>query len=294
MDAVRGLREEMKKNEEKRDQQHQELLDLIRGLQGSTSTSQPRSSGPRFDDPPFDDPPFDGRDQDFTPRDRTGSHQDGAEPQTRHHTTHFSDPDQQGPGGTGGTGTSPMDTEQIYNPSIRRGDPSGFTPAELTPTGDPSLLSSFGQRTSPAGDRRGQSPSLQGTLAADPQGQSPSSECHHSVDPSSVLPSRQSTGDDVVPRDAPLRSIPPDEQGGSSPSHRTDPSDLERTPPPLRRGHRIRRRGWRDRTPYTDPCRPKRPRMLPPPTHEWMPHALVDPEHLAAYMEYKRNPGTEL
>ncbi|KAI9174631.1 hypothetical protein LWI28_020358 [Acer negundo] len=92
--------EEVRKSNEKRDQQHQELLDLIRGLQGSTSHA--RTRGTRFDDPPFDDP--DGH-RDFSPRGRTGSHQG----------------DQQGPGvtpreevtrGTSGTDTTPMEIEE--------------------------------------------------------------------------------------------------------------------------------------------------------------------------------------
>ena len=53
MDALRELQEEVRKSNEKRDQQHQELLDLIWGLQGSTSHA--RTRGTRFNDPPFDD-----------------------------------------------------------------------------------------------------------------------------------------------------------------------------------------------------------------------------------------------
>ncbi|KAI9173814.1 hypothetical protein LWI28_007033 [Acer negundo] len=70
MDVLGELQEEVRKSNEKRDQQHQELLDLIRGLQGSTLHF--RTRGTRFDDPPFDDK--DGH-RDFSPRGRTGSHQ---------------------------------------------------------------------------------------------------------------------------------------------------------------------------------------------------------------------------
>ncbi|KAI9169178.1 hypothetical protein LWI28_008239 [Acer negundo] len=70
MDALRELQEEVRKSNEKRDQHHQELLDLIRGLQGSTSHA--RTRGTWFNDPPFDD--NDGH-RDFSPRGRIGSHQ---------------------------------------------------------------------------------------------------------------------------------------------------------------------------------------------------------------------------
>ncbi|KAI9153380.1 hypothetical protein LWI28_010521 [Acer negundo] len=52
--------------------------------------------------------------------------------------------------------------------------------------------------------------------------------------------------------------------------------------------------GWQQRTPYTDPSRPKRPRIRPQPAHVWAPHALIDPDHLAAYQAYKRNSTGEL
>ena len=74
MDAFRELRDEVRKTDQKRDKQHQDLLELIRGLQGSTS--QPRSSGS-----PVDDPSFDDRDRDFSLGDRSGSHQDRADPE---------------------------------------------------------------------------------------------------------------------------------------------------------------------------------------------------------------------
>ncbi|KAI9194554.1 hypothetical protein LWI28_007056 [Acer negundo] len=92
--------DEVRKSNEKRDQQHQELLDLIRGLQGSTSHS--RTQGTRFDDPPFDD---EDRHRDFSPRGRTGSHhgnQQGPDVTPREEVTR----------GTSGTDTTPMEIEQ--------------------------------------------------------------------------------------------------------------------------------------------------------------------------------------
>ena len=77
-------------------------MDLIRGLQGSTPTPQPRSSGPSFDKPPVDD-----RDRDFSPRDESGSHQDMADPESGR------DPREEVSGGTGATGTALMEIEPV-------------------------------------------------------------------------------------------------------------------------------------------------------------------------------------
>ena len=52
--------EAFRTSEEKRAAQHQELLDLIRAQQGSTSQL-------RIDGPPFDDRPFDDHHGAFTP-----------------------------------------------------------------------------------------------------------------------------------------------------------------------------------------------------------------------------------
>ncbi|KAK4854351.1 hypothetical protein QYF36_022649 [Acer negundo] len=203
MDVLRELQEEVRKSNEKRDQQHQELLDLIRGLQGSTSHA--RTRGTRFDDPPFDDP--DGH-RDFSPRGRTGSHQG----------------DQQGPGvtpreevtrGTSGTDTAPMEIEEepqqvlpdqpvhsqelvqstslqhtppvdpgaehpfIY--SIETEIPSLSAPKELTPAGDRRRHSSNVQRT-PTGDTGGHSPSTHRTSGGNTRGQSSSLQLSHPVD----------------------------------------------------------------------------------------------------------------
>ncbi|KAI9196650.1 hypothetical protein LWI28_025755 [Acer negundo] len=67
MDAVQSLRVDMmeaiRKSDEKRGQQHQELLDMIRALQGQ---GQGQTSQSRMDGPPFDD--YHG---DFSPTGRT-------------------------------------------------------------------------------------------------------------------------------------------------------------------------------------------------------------------------------
>ncbi|KAI9201680.1 hypothetical protein LWI28_027328 [Acer negundo] len=280
MDALRELQEEVRKSNEKRDQQHQELLDLIRGLQGSTSHA--RTRGTRFDDPPFDDP--DGH-RDFSPRGRTGSHQG----------------DQQGPGvtprekvtrGTSGTDTTPIEIEEepqqvlpdqpvhsqelVQSTSLQHTPPvdpraehpfiysteteipSLSAPKELTPVGDRRRdrrrHSSNVQRT-PIGDTGGHSPSTHRTSGGNTREQSSSLQLSHPVD--HIL-------------------------------------SVDQITPPLQRQDRVRRAGWQQRTPYTDPCRPKRPRIRPQPAHVWAPHALIDPDHLAAYQAYKRNSTGEL
>ena len=86
-----------------------------------------------------------------------------------------------------------------------------------------------------------------------------------------------------------------DPRGQSSSSLRTPPrTALDQSPPPLRRQDRIRNRGWQLCTLYTNPCLPKRAKIRPPSPHEWMPHGLVDPDHLVAYKAYKRNQMGEL
>ncbi|KAK0570610.1 hypothetical protein LWI29_003944 [Acer saccharum] len=116
------------------------------------------------------------------------------------------------------------------------------------------------------------------------------SERRPPIDQSTADPFRRSSRRDLVLR-IPRSQV--DERGPSSSSARTDPHGPEQTPPPLRRGDRIRRRGWMERSPYTDPCQPKRARVMPPPAHVWNPHGLVDPEQLAAYEDYKRSTSGE-
>ncbi|KAI9198457.1 hypothetical protein LWI28_016187 [Acer negundo] len=256
MDVLRELQKEMQKSNEKRDQQHQKLLDLIRGLQGSTSYA--RARGTWFDDPPFDDE--DGH-RDFNPRGRICSHQG----------------DQQGPGvttreevtrGTSGTDTTPIEIEQEPQQHTPPVDPSAKHHfIHSTRTEIPSLRAP--KELTPAGFRRRHSSYLQRTLAGDTGGQSPSTH-------------RTSEGNT---------------RGQSFSlqlSHLVDRTELDRIPPPLQRQDRVRRPDWQQRTPYTDPSRLKRPRIMPQPPHVWAPHELIYPNHLAAYQAYKRNSTGEL
>ena len=281
MAAFRDLREEVRKTDEKRDQQHRELLDLIKGLQGSRPTPQARSSGPSFEDPPEDD-----HDHDFSPRDESGSHQDGADPQSgREQQRSGLTPREDVTSGTGAAGTAPMEIEPVpqvdqvvslqrtplLDPTPAqlstqstgvefhsRGPHIGSTPAELTPAVD--LLGASSPHT-PAADLMGTS--SQHTPADHPRG--PSSSVQHT-------PTRDTLG-----------------HASSSQC-----SDSDQTPPPVGRQARGRKPGWQQRTPYTDSCRPKRPRMMPPPPHVWAPNALVDGEHLQTYLAYKKNSTGEL
>ncbi|KAI9187080.1 hypothetical protein LWI28_024170 [Acer negundo] len=77
-------------------------------------------------------------------------------------------------------------------------------------------------------------------------------------------------------------------------THPVDCTELDRISQPLQRQDRVRRPGWQQQTPYTDPSRPKRPRIRPQPPHVWTPHALIDLDHLVTYQAYKRNSTGEL
>ncbi|KAI9185618.1 hypothetical protein LWI28_008868 [Acer negundo] len=245
MDALCELQEEVRKSNEKRDQQHQELLDLIRGLQGSTSHA--RTRGTRFDDSPFDDP--DGH-RDFSPRGRTCSHQELVQNTSLQHTPPV-DPGAEHPL----QHTPPVDpgAEHPFIYSTKTEIPSLSAPKELTLVGDRRRHSSNVQRT-PTGDIGGHSPSTHCTSGGNTRGQSSSLQLSHPV----------------------------------------DHIELDRITPPLQRQDRVRMAGWQQRTPYTDPSRPKRQRIRPQPAHVWAPHALIDPDHLAAYQAYKRNSTGEL
>ena len=298
LDAFRELRDEVQRNEKKRDQQHQELLDLIRGLQGSTA--QTPTEGRRSDDPPVDDPSIDDQDQHFSDRDWTGSHQDGADLQSGHQLHPSTQPvsDQQG------LGTAHMEMEQV--PQKVLPDPV-LPPQDLgqsafilrTPLDDPIAAHPSIHSTGLAGDPQGQSPSIHSTPAGDPRGQSPSIQSTPVADPRGQSSSIQSTpAGDRRGRSSSTQSTHAGSKRGRSPSIQSrrsvDPHGLDRSPPPLQRQDRVRRRGWQQWSPYTDPCQPKRPRFMPQPTHVWAPYALIDPDHLAAYQAYKRSSTGEL
>ncbi|KAK3195460.1 hypothetical protein Dsin_026770 [Dipteronia sinensis] len=136
-----------------------------------------------------------------------------------------------------------------------------------------------------------------------PLGQSPSSRTVHTPDLT-----RRSIGSTHAVHPTPLSSTrsrhssPPSDTAGPSrhsPSHRTprrDPrgqSPSSQHPPVVYSQHRqqrIRKRGWQLMSPYTDPCRPKRPKTLPmSSSHTFRPNDLVDADQLAAYKAYKRN-----
>ncbi|KAI9177205.1 hypothetical protein LWI28_012320 [Acer negundo] len=227
MDALRELQEEVRKSNEKRDQQHQELLDLIRGLQGSTSHAP--TQGTRFDDPPFDDK--DGH-RDFSPRGRTGSHQG----------------DQQGPGvtpreevtrGISGTDTTPMEIEEepqqvLPNQPVHSQDLVQSTSLQHNPLVDPGVVHPFIYSTgteipslsvpkelTPAGDRRRHSSNLQRAPTGDTGGHSPSTH--------------RTSGGNTRGQSSSLQL-----------THPVDHIELDRITPPLQCQERVRRAGWHD------------------------------------------------
>ena len=293
MAAVRSVREDVmaaiKKSDDKRDEQHQELLGMIRALQGRTSQS-------RMDVPPFDDRPPDDHHGAGTDHDGTDPVTRRGQPPTETRTTEARTPDtvsdQQGHDATSreemAVDTETAVFEQILPEELTTVRTSQLLPdpihiQDLTPAWSPKLPDPIHmQDLTPAWssqlppDRRGlQDLTPARNRALQPRITGSSSDRRHPEPSSATEPSSRSTGTDLV--------LP-------------DPHDLERTPapPPLRRGSRHRVRGWMERTPYTDPCRPKRPRIMPPPPHEWMPTALVDPDQLEAYMAFKWNTTGEL
>ena len=277
---MRGLKEDVRKGNEKRDQQHTELLALIRSLQGSSSQS-------RRDDPPFDDP-------DFTPRDRPGGHHDDPDPDTGRGGIGPMETasDHTGPGTTerghvgGGTQTAVQeevlaqdltvdDSSQLQHDHVHLQDLTHVQSSQLLH--DPSLLRS---------SRRSSS---QNTSTADPPHRSSrrsSSDRSSTADPPLHRSSRCSSSPSTPTGDPPLRR-----SSKRSSSDRSDPMDLDRSPQPqpLRRSDRDRRPGWQERSPYTDPCRPKRPRTMPVPPHVWAPNELVHLEQLSEYEAYKKS-----
>ncbi|KAI9153521.1 hypothetical protein LWI28_012586 [Acer negundo] len=204
--------------------------------------------------------------------------------------------DQQKPGvtpreevtrGTSGTDTTLIEIEQepqqvLLDQHVHSQDLVQSTSLQHTPLVDPSAEHPFIHSTgieipslsvpkefTPVGDRRQHSSHLQLTPAGDTRGQSPSTH-------------RTSRGNT---------------RGQSSSlqlTHPVDRTELDRIPPPLQRQDRVRRPGWQQRTPYTDPSRPKRPRIMPQPPDVWAPHTLIDSNHLVAYQAYRRNSTREL
>jgi len=317
MDAVRTLREDVmaafRTTEEKAAARHQELLDLIRAQQGPTS--QRRMDGPASDDPPFDD--HGGA---FTPT-GTGWTDPGTshgQPRTTDTVSDPQDLDATAREDVGGGTQIGGDTETAVLEQVLPEDMTTVRSAQLLddPVQYQELTPIHFQEVTP-------DPTSQRDHPVDPGVQGSSSEYAPPVDPTaadlssrplvdppaadpSIRPSVDPTVADPSSRPPvrhfkPHRSIPGDQQGTSSSSHHIGQSDLDRTPPPpppppLRRGNRIRERGWMERSPYTDPCRPKRAWTMPrtDPPHEWNPHGLVDPDQLAAYMDYKRSVSGEL
>ncbi|KAK2634779.1 hypothetical protein Ddye_029571 [Dipteronia dyeriana] len=63
----------------------------------------------------------------------------------------------------------------------------------------------------------------------------------------------------------------------------------------VRLERRVLKRGWQLFSPYTDPCRPKRARViLQGPDHVFDPHGLVEGDQLKAYRAFKKNINGEL
>ena len=323
MDAVRSLREDVmdavRKSDDRQDTQHRELVDMIRVLQGSRSHS-------RMDDPPSDARPFDDHHGDFSPTDRTGTDSDRTDPGSRRGQPPTMDTvsDQQGHAATereevpGGTQIAAL---ELVPPPVLH-DRTASTeiaaleqvPLPILPDRAASIEIAQVQQVPPpiSPDRAATTeialvqqvpPPILPEIAATTEtsrGQSRSSSSYRTpppVDASTDRPLKRSRRHSPISFSETQRHdrLGSDPRGQSSSSLRTPPrTALDQSPPPLRRQDRIRKPGWQLSTPYTNPCLPKRAKIRPPPPHEWMPHGLVDPDHLMAYKAYKRNQTGEL
>ncbi|KAI9182725.1 hypothetical protein LWI28_028255 [Acer negundo] len=332
MDAVQSLRVDMmeaiRKSDEKRDQQHQELLDMIRALQGQ-GQGQGQTSQSRMDGPPFDD-----HHRDFSPTGRTGTHQHGIDPQITHEQTptteaHTADTvsDHLGHVMTertevpGGTEISLL--EQVPPPVIpddSAGTETGLLVRELPGGSVPHVLphdlahSSSSQRTPPPVDPSAVRP-LKRSRRNSPTHQRDTgreSDTRRDRSSSERSPSRRDTRREISSshhspphRDtrrhmsssqrSPLHSSPQRQRSSSLHTPPVESSSGACSPPQIQRQLRVRRPGWQLMSPYTDPCRPKKPRTRPASSvHAFKPYDLLDPDHVTAYQAYKRNTTGEL
>ncbi|KAI9162584.1 hypothetical protein LWI28_028725 [Acer negundo] len=267
MDVVQSLRVDVmkaiRKSDEKRDQQHQELLDMIRALQGQ-GQGQGQTSQSRMDGPPFDD-----HHGDFSPTGRTGTYQHGIDLQITH---------EQAPT-TEAHATDTVSDHQGHVMTERTEVPGGTEISLLEQVPPPVLpYDSVGTET--------------GLLIREPPGGSvppvlPHDLAHGSSSQRTLPPINPSV---VRPLNNPQRQ--------RSSSLRTPPVEFSSgacSPPQIQRQLRVRRLGWQLMTPYTDPCRPKKPRTRPASSvHAFKPYDLLDPDHVTAYQAYKRNTTGEL
>ncbi|KAK4859970.1 hypothetical protein QYF36_015187 [Acer negundo] len=330
MDAVQSLwvdvMEAIRKSDEKRDQQYQELLDMIRALQGQ---GQGQTSQSRMDSPPFDD-----HHGDFSPISRTGTHQHGIDSQITHEqapTTeaHTADTVSDHPGHVmtertevpGGTEISlleqvpppvlPDDSAGTETRLLVRELPGGSVPYVLPhdlahgsssqrtpPPIDPSAVRPLKRcrRNSPthqrdtgreSNTRRDRSSSERSPSRGDTRREISSS--HHSP------PHRDTRRHRSSSQRSPLHSNPQRQRSSSLRTPPVESSSGACSPPQIQRQLRVRRPGWQLMTPYTDLCRPKKPRTRPASSvHAFKPYDLLDPDHVTAYQAYKRNTTGEL
>ncbi|KAK4844793.1 hypothetical protein QYF36_024528 [Acer negundo] len=218
----------------------------------------------------MDGPPFYDHHRDFSPTDRTSTHQHGTDRQTIHEQTPTTEADtadtvsdQQGhvmkervevPGGT-----EIALLEQVPHPVLPNSSAGTETGLLRTPPlVDPSAVRPLKRfrRNSPTHQRDTSAALL--------------IEIHGGRDHPHSDPRRQ--------RSSSLRTPPVESSSGAC------------SPPKIQRQLRVHRPGWQLMTPYTDPCRPKKPRTRPASSvHAFKPYDLLDPDHVAAYQTYKRN-----
>ncbi|KAK3185099.1 hypothetical protein Dsin_032385 [Dipteronia sinensis] len=244
MDAVAALPEDIQKSDWERDMQHREVMDFLRGRWGSTLQSG-------RDGPPSHD------------RDSPRIHRDGGTDPATGPTTEADGPQTQGP-----TAGDTVRDQQMQVPGGT--DTRVFGETVTQAILEYPLLMEVQDVDPPV--------HIQDHTADpfSPLGQSPSSRTVHTPDLT-----RRSIGSSPAVHPTPLSSTrsrhtsPSSDTVGPSrhsPSHRSprrDPrgqSSSSQHPSVVHSQHRqqrMRKRGWQLMSPYSDPCRPKRPRTLP-------------------------------
>ncbi|KAK4848942.1 hypothetical protein QYF36_019046 [Acer negundo] len=282
----------------------------------------------------MDGPPFDDHHGDFSPTGRTGTHQHGINLQITHeqaptteahtadtvsdHLGHVMTERTEVPGGTEislleqvPSPVLPDDSAGTETGLLVREPPGGYVPLVLPhdlahgsssqrtpPPVDPSAVRPLkrSRRNSPthqrdtgreSDTRRDRSSSERSPSRGDTRREISSS--HHS------LPHRDTRRHRSSLQRSPLHSNPQRQRSSSLRTPPVESSSGACSPPQIQRQLRVRRPGWQLMTPYTDPCRPKKPRTRPVSSvHAFKPYDLLDPNHVTAYQAYKRNTTGEL
>ncbi|KAI9177646.1 hypothetical protein LWI28_017719 [Acer negundo] len=265
---------------------------MIRALQGQ-GQGQGQTSQSRMDGPPFDD-----HHKDFSP---TGRIERTEVPGGTEISLLEQVPPPVIPDDSAGTETGLLVRElpggsvpHVLPHDLAHGSSSQRTPPPVDPSAVRPLKRS--RRNSPthqrdtgreSDTRRDRSSSERSPSRRDTRREISSS--HHSP------PHRDTRRHRSSSQRSPLHSSPQRQRSFSLHTPPMESSSGACSPPQIQRQLRVRRPGWQLMSPYTDPCRPKKPRTRPASSvHAFKPYDLLDPDHVTAYQAYKRNTTGEL